>query len=64
MLERFNEEIRRRTYVVRIFPNAPSCLPLVRALVVETHENGLEANRYLNIDDPREQKKLELRQVA
>lgn len=38
MLERLNEEIRRRTYVVRIFPNAKSCLRLVRALAVETHE--------------------------
>lgn len=64
MLERFNEEIRRRTYVVRIFPNAPSCLRLVRALAVETHENWLEANRYLNMDDLREQKKFELRQAA
>src|SRR3546814_2885652 len=59
MLERFNEEIRRRTYVVRIFPNAPSCLRLVRALAVETHENWLEANRYLNMDELREQKKTE-----
>ena len=39
MLERLNEEIRRRTYVVRIFPNAASCCRLVRALAVETHEN-------------------------
>src|SRR3546814_9426701 len=64
MLERFNEEIRRRTYVVRIFPNAPSCLRLVRALAVETRENWLEANRYLNMDEQREQKKTELRQAA
>jgi transposase-like protein len=28
MLERFNEEIKRRTQVVRIFPNAQSCLRL------------------------------------
>jgi len=31
MLERFNEEIKRRTRVVRIFPNEASCLRLVRA---------------------------------
>jgi putative transposase len=64
MLERLNEEIRRRTYVVRIFPNAPACLRLVRALAVETHENWLEANRYLNMDDLRELKKSMLRQAA
>lgn len=64
MLERLNEEIRRRTYVVRIFPNAESCLRLVRALAVETNENWLEANRYINMDDLREHKKLALRQAA
>ena len=47
MLERLNEEIRRRTHVVRIFPNGESCLRLVRALAVETHENWLEQHRYL-----------------
>ncbi|BCH05294.1 hypothetical protein MesoLj131b_72930 (plasmid) [Mesorhizobium sp. 131-2-5] len=59
-----NEEIRRRTYVVRIFPNAESCLRLVRALAVETNENWMEANRYINMDDLREHKKLALRQAA
>ena len=58
MLERLNEEIRRRTYVVRIFPNTESCLRLVRALAVETNENWMEANRYINMDDLREQIEL------
>jgi putative transposase len=44
MLERLNEEIRRRTRVVRIFPN---CLRLVRALAVEQHETWQEDNRYI-----------------
>jgi len=61
MLERLNEEIRRRTYVVRIFPNAASCCRLVRALAVETHENWLEAHRHLNMDDLKEHKKAQLR---
>lgn len=64
MLERLNEEIRRRTYVVRIFPNAESCRRLVRALAVETHENWMEANRYLNMDVLREHKKLAFKQAA
>ena len=61
MLERLNEEIKRRTHVVRIFPNGESCLRLVRALAVETHENWLEQHRYLNMDDLREHKKEALR---
>ena len=40
------------------------CLRLVRSLAVETHENWLEAHRYLNMDDLKEQKKTELRQAA
>ena len=64
MLERLNEEIKRRTHVVRIFPNGESCLRLVRALAVETHENWLEQHRYLNMDDLREHKKEVLRRAA
>jgi putative transposase len=64
MLERLNEEIKRRTQVVRIFPNAESCLRLVRALAVETHENWLEQHRYLNMDDLHEHKKEALRRAA
>lgn len=39
MLERLMEELKRRTLVVRIFPNAAACLRLVRALAAEIHEN-------------------------
>ncbi len=35
LLERLNEEIKRRTRVVRIFPNPASCLRLIRALGAE-----------------------------
>jgi transposase-like protein len=64
MLERLNEEIKRRTRVVRIFPNADSCLRLIRALCVETHETWLEDNRYLNMTLLAEQKKEALRLAA
>jgi putative transposase len=64
MLERFNEEIKRRTRVVRIFPNEASCLRLIRALAAETHEDWLEANRYLNMELLREHKKLRLSLAA
>ncbi len=64
MLERLNEEIKRRTHVVRIFPNEASCLRLVRALAVEMHENWIEATRYLNMELLSEHKKLLLREVA
>jgi len=64
MLERLNEEIKRRTRVVRIFPNTESCLRLVRALCVETHEAWLEDNRYLNMTLLAEQKKELLRLAA
>lgn len=59
-----NSRIRRRTYVVRIFPNAESCLRLVRALTVERHEAWLEDHRYLNMDLLKEHKKETLRQAA
>jgi putative transposase len=64
MLERLNQEIKRRTHVVRIFPNPESCLRLVRALAVEMHENWLEAMRYLNVDHLAEHKKQMLRRAA
>jgi len=49
MLERFNEEIKRRTQVVRIFPNEQSCIRLVSALAMEENENWME-RKYLNME--------------
>jgi putative transposase len=63
MLERIMEEIKRRTLVVRIFPNAAGCLRLVRALAVEMHENWIEAIRYLNMEPLLEQNKDLRRQI-
>ena len=57
MLERLNQELKRRTHVIRIFPNEESCLRLIRALAVEIHEDWIEAHRYLNMEMLREQRK-------
>jgi putative transposase len=63
MLERLNEEVKRRTLVVRIFPHEASCLRLVRALAVEIHEGWVEAIRYLNMSELEEHKKEQLRKL-
>ena len=60
VLERLNQELKRRTHVIRIFPNPESCLRLIRALAVEVHENWLESPRYLNMEALGEQRKTEL----
>jgi hypothetical protein len=47
--------------VARIFPNAPSGLPLIRALTAEIPETWLEDSRYLNMNLLKAQKKQSLR---
>ena len=48
LVERLNEEIRRRTRVARLFPNEASCLRLVSAVVMEIGEDWQTAEkRYL-----------------
>jgi putative transposase len=64
MLERLNQELKRRTHVIRIFPNEASCLRLIRALAVEIHEEWIEAHRYLNMEMLREQRKALLLEAA
>ena len=54
LLERLNQEFKRRTHIVRIFTDEPSCLRLIRAIAVETHEEWIDGNRYLNMEPLRE----------
>jgi putative transposase len=50
-LERLNEELRRRTRVVRIFPGEASALRLITALAVEQSEDWeTSPRRYLDLD--------------
>jgi len=48
-LERLNQEIRRRTRVVGVFPNEASCLRLVSALAMETSEEWTAGKAYLTL---------------
>lgn len=48
-LERFNQELKRRTRVARIFPNPAVCLRLVTALCVEHSEGWLAGRVYLDM---------------
>jgi len=49
-LERINRELKRRTRVASIFPNPPSCLRLVSALLAECDEEWLTGKIYLNMN--------------
>ena len=51
-LERFNEEIRRRTRLIRIFPNETICLRLILALCIEQSEEWVTGNRYTRMGAP------------
>lgn len=56
LIERLNQEIKRRSQIVRIFPNSESCLRLVTALGVEIHENWQDT-RYLDMKLLKEHKR-------
>jgi len=59
-LERVNAEIKRRTRVVEIFPNATSALRLIIAVLVDQHDEWLVAERrYLFEESLAQLKELE-----
>jgi len=49
-LERVNQELKRRTRVARVFPNEPSLLRLITALLAETSEEWETGKIYLNLE--------------
>ncbi len=50
LLERQNQELKRRTRVVRVFPHEQSCLRLVTALLMETNQEWME-QLYLDMQE-------------
>ena len=63
-LERLNQEIKRGTRVVRIFPNREACLRLVTALAVEVSEEWLTGRRYLDMEELRERRRSGKRETV
>jgi len=55
-LERVNREIKRRTRVAVLFPNAESALRLVTGVLIEIHEDWLTDKNYLKIEETKKDK--------
>lgn len=49
MVENLNKEVRRRTNVVRVFPNESSALRLISAVLADKHEDWASERIYLQV---------------
>jgi putative transposase len=47
VVERLNQEVKRRTRVARLFPNVASCERLVASIALNIHEEWLSGNKYI-----------------
>jgi transposase-like protein len=63
-VERLNQELKRRTRVVRIFPNREALLRLVTALAMEQSEEWETGRRYLAMAAPATEEVTVLRTAA
>ena len=50
-LERISQEVKRRTRVIRIFPNEASCLRLISAILMEISEEWETGKVYLSMEE-------------
>jgi transposase-like protein len=55
MLERMNQELKRRSRVIRIFPNEASCIRVLGTLCMEQSEEWETGRRYLKIQEDSDQ---------
>jgi len=53
-VERINREVKRRTRVAVLFPNAESALRLVTAILMEIHEEWVTGKTYLSMENEEE----------
>ena len=51
LLERLNQEVRRREKIIRIFPNSDSANRLIGAVLMDLHEEWVGSTRkYIKFD--------------
>ena len=64
MLERLNQEIKRRTRVATLFPNEASLLRLVTAVLSEISDDWESGKKYLTMPDELEPKPEQQRKAS
>jgi putative transposase len=63
-LERLNREVKRRTDVVSIFPDAASVLRVVGSILIEAHDEWQAGRRYFSQDSMRKLKEPDSDRLA